>query len=399
MINKINLLGTMLTGCFFKFRYRKGSYPRKNIIIYFPQQIGDVILFLATLNKISQKYSDNYNLYFLARQSVVSFLKDNMDVDSKVNLVEIDVERIKYDCKYVNTLSLNYMTQIDKFIVPNYSMTGLLFALRLSCEKVCMISDLSYNSSWFIRFIYCNVFNNVVFVSQDMMELVRYKFLLQALNIVPDSIKMPTIMAKNRQSSISLIKSRYCVVSIGASLPEKIWSMKRFSEIIFYITTKRIDVYVCGNKTEVKLQKKLEQYINGNTNHIKLCVGQTSMNEWVDLIQNAEFVIGNDSASIHIAAACKIPSICLCGSYDKNQFFPYVVEEESTVLPIVIRKNMPCEYCRAKGKYFGYGNKKCQKYIRENTSSLCIAKISVTDVIGEIDNLLKYKLNINLMEG
>ena len=123
------------------------------------------------------------------------------------------------------------------------------------------------------------------------------------------------------------------------------------------------------------------------------------MNEWVDLIQNAEFVIGNDSASIHIAAACKIPSICLCGSYDKNQFFPYVVEEESTVLPIVIRKNMPCEYCRAKGNYFGYGNKKCQKYIRENTSSLCIAKISVTDVICEIDNLLKYKLNINLMEG
>lgn len=79
MINKINLLGTMLTGCFFKFRYRKCSYPRKNIIIYFPQQIGDVILFLATLNKISQKYSDNYNLYFLARQSVVSFLMDEYE--------------------------------------------------------------------------------------------------------------------------------------------------------------------------------------------------------------------------------------------------------------------------------------------------------------------------------
>jgi ADP-heptose:LPS heptosyltransferase len=59
-------------------------------------------------------------------------------------------------------------------------------------------------------------------------------------------------------------------------------------------------------------------------------------------------VIGNDSATLHIAAAHRVKAICIAGIYDKFHFFPYLVDEldEGDRLPETVYVDMPCAYCR-----------------------------------------------------
>ena len=90
-------------------------------------------------------------------------------------------------------------------------------------------------------------------------------------------------------------------------------------------------------------------------------------------------VIGNDSATLHIAAAHRVKAICIAGVYDKFQFFPYVVDEldEGDFLPETVYVNMPCEYCRTKGYYAGYGNVACLKVVKQGRCALCVEAITV----------------------
>ena len=116
-------------------------------------------------------------------------------------------------------------------------------------------------------------------------------------------------------------------------------------------------------------------------------IGKTSFPEWISLIQHSVLTIGNDSASIHIAAACRVPSICLVGLYDKNQFFPYSMEDINgkKVLPKAIMSKANCEYCRTIHYFAGYGNNRCKRQIKSGKAALCISNISVLEVLKVID--------------
>ena len=93
---------------------------------------------------------------------------------------------------------------------------------------------------------------------------------------------------------------------------------------------------------------------------------------------------------MHLAAAGRVPSICISGVYDKFQFYPYQVDkiEKGDFLPITLYKDMPCEWCRTMGYHAGYGNKDCQKRIKDNCCTCCIEAISIEDVLKKIDEVM-----------
>ena len=107
-------------------------------------------------------------------------------------------------------------------------------------------------------------------------------------------------------------------------------------------------------------------------------------------MQHARFVFGNDSATIHIAAATQTPSVCIAGAYDKNQFFPYAVDEmaEDDVLPITLLKDVQCRNCRTKSYHAGYGNGECLYRIKNGQCASCIDDISEYEVKCSIKALL-----------
>ena len=134
----------------------------------------------------------------------------------------------------------------------------------------------------------------------------------------------------------------------------------------------------CSGKKDSEKLIELCQYKDRIINH----VGDTTFGDWSAIVQHAAIVIGNDSATLHIAAATKRKCICITGIYDKYQFFPYKVDElsEGEILPVTVIKEKSCAYCRTKGYFAGYGNKQCKSMIKKGKCALCIDEISVDDV-------------------
>ena len=93
---------------------------------------------------------------------------------------------------------------------------------------------------------------------------------------------------------------------------------------------------------------------------------------------------------MHIAAAARVPSVCIAGAYDKYKFFPYKVDElgSNDILPVTMLKDMPCEYCRTMGYDAGFGNSACKKRINEGLCAACIDQITVEEVKKEVERCI-----------
>lgn len=195
---------------------------------------------------------------------------------------------------------------------------------------------------------------------------------------------LPQLLKKER-----MVKEKYAVICPGSSRREKCWPIERFAEVADYVIEKfGLEIHLCGGANEKKFaEQMLEGMKNGDkvVNHI----GKISFSDWSAIIQHADFVVGNDSATMHLAAAGRVPSVCIAGVYDKYQFFPYKVDVGGDKLPVTIFKDMPCEWCRTSGYNAGVGNKECRKRIVEGYSALCIAGIETSRVEEAIGQILR----------
>jgi hypothetical protein len=91
----------------------------------------------------------------------------------------------------------------------------------------------------------------------------------------------------------------------------------------------------------------------------------------LDLIAGAQLIISNDSGNIHLAAALRVPSVCIVGGGHSARFMPYVVENsEGCVLPSVALYRMDCFGCHWRCKY----------EIDSNSAAPCVANVAVSMV-------------------
>ena len=66
--------------------------------------------------------------------------------------------------------------------------------------------------------------------------------------------------------------------------------------------------------------------------HLINLVGQTTVNELVEVVRRAQLFIGADSATFHVAAALRKPAICLAGGGHWGRFVPWGMTERTKVL-------------------------------------------------------------------
>lgn len=156
--------------------------------------------------------------------------------------------------------------------------------------------------------------------------------------------------------------------------PGSVWATKRWTEEGFIsvgnsLQKKEFQVYVMGGPGEEELAQKVSSKIPGS-----ICfAGKSSIFESAQLIARARVLIGNDSASAHIAAVCGAPHVAVFG--------PTVLEfgfrpwgEQSYVVEI---GKLPCRPC---GKH---GHNKCPIGTHE-----CMKKISPTMVMRSVEHIL-----------
>jgi len=147
----------------------------------------------------------------------------------------------------------------------------------------------------------------------------------------------------------------------GARIKTRCWPLDRFAEVADYIKDNyksKIIVFIEPDDYGQDIPIKKE--------HLKVKV---SLRQLIALIKKLNLLICNDSGVMHIACALGIPLVAIFGPGDIKRIGPY-----GDKYTVVIKEQMECRPCFDYCKY---------------KEPFCITKISVEEVLKEVDNKIK----------
>ena len=172
----------------------------------------------------------------------------------------------------------------------------------------------------------------------------------------------------------------YYVLFPGAGWVNRQWPIENFAALatLIYKATGWPGI-ICGGPSEELLARQLQERTDA---HLDSRIGQTTLDALAAIIASAQFLVGNETSAVHLAAAVSTPAVCILGGGHFGRFLPYNPEVESPgrPLPLTITHRMECYNC----------NWHCIYPIQGVQPVPCISGISVTEVWREIQE------NINL---
>lgn len=367
-----------------RFRSPKDT---KNILIVFQQIFGDAIVLTSSLQGYVDLYvMQGYSVTLLCRPVIAQFLVQIAYVPKEIKIETVDFKRIVEDFSYYRECVNEYEKFADIVVVPGTSLSAEVLCTSLqSKRRVGLVGAI--NRIWPPQMVLYKKMAYTEFVKPEigLMMIQHHRYLLNYLGNKSFKGKLPYLKEQRR-----IIKGDYCVISPGASTFVKCWPIQRYIALIDkLIEDYDLDVHLCGGASEKIFTETIFRECK-HTDKLFDHVGKTSFSEWSSIVQYAKLVVGNDSATLHIAAATRRNAICIAGIYDKFQFFPYQVDEldDGDKLPMAIYVDKSCVFCRAKGYYHGYGNAACKKAILNGGCVLCINDISLEQVVKEINIIL-----------
>ena len=180
------------------------------------------------------------------------------------------------------------------------------------------------------------------------------------------------------------IKDKYALIALSSSIDSKIWRVDNFAKIINKIPNQYKIVLSGFGADDVERANTIKSLVFDNNRIIDM-IGKTSVYELLSLIAQSTFVIGNDSAAVHIAAATRVPSICVFHGAHFGRFLPYPENKvDQFYNPRAVFYKMDCYGCCYR----------CDKP-KSNGSLWCLDKVTVEMVNSELNKLLEEIENRN----
>ena len=366
------------------FMYRSKEHNTKRVIIVLHQLIGDAVVISGSLQEYPKIFAD-YDVIYLARPSVIEFMKSVIPYAHELNFEPVDFTRFIEDYAYYREISAKYRCSADILIVPATSPGAEIFSCASDASrKIASVRPADITSSVLMRLLPKYAYTEKIRPDPNEMTFQRHRQLLHYLGDKDFKARLPRLKSEPR----IIDEAEYCVICPGASKSERWWPVERFAAIIDYVNEElNMNVHLCGGKDEAGLEDGLHVK---HPERVISHAGKTNFTEWSSIIQYASLFIGNDSGTAHLAAAHRVRTVCITGDYE-FVIFPYKVDvlEPDDILPLCVYKRMPCENCRDVGYYTGSSNHECMNRIREGKCTLCIDAVSVEDVKEAIMKIMK----------
>ncbi|GAA7253072.1 glycosyltransferase family 9 protein [Helicobacter pylori] len=155
--------------------------------------------------------------------------------------------------------------------------------------------------------------------NQDFFQSFFKHFKGVDIGFVELELKLP--IAFEYEKFKNILKPPYGVLNLGASDDFRVY--KRFDEMIYFLNP-NYQLILCGNSK--KDEKLADSILKRHKNAISL-VNQTDLVEYLHLLKNASFAMGNESSIVHLSACLKIPHAFIVSSSRAFPFFhPYPKE-------------------------------------------------------------------------
>ncbi len=175
---------------------------------------------------------------------------------------------------------------------------------------------------------------------------------------------------ENRLSLKQFAEKKWIMLFPGSVWATKMWTEHGFTEVGKYFQNKNYQVFIMGGPGEEDLGERIKQQIPGSVS----LVGRTSIYESAILLARSSLMIGNDSASTHLACAADIPTVSIFGpTIIEFGFRPW-----SNQSYVVEKQGLLCRPCGP------HGHRKCPLGTHE-----CMKNIDAKNVIDVCETILQ----------
>ena len=160
----------------------------------------------------------------------------------------------------------------------------------------------------------------------------------------------------------------YALIVPGSAWETKRWSATGYHQVATHLKKKGLQVVLIGSDAEAEVCRE----VAGNLEVINLA-GRGSIESSLYLTKHAKIVVCNDSMALHMASACKIPTVAIfCATVPEFGFGPW----QNRAL-IVEKKELNCRPCAR------HGSRSCP-----NKTRICMDDLPAGAVIDAVDKLL-----------
>ncbi len=170
----------------------------------------------------------------------------------------------------------------------------------------------------------------------------RHRAFLQAVT-VPAALVAPVADFSSGLEAPS--GGQYFVIAPGASEGKRRWLTEQFLSVARRILDRHQGwrCLVVGTAAERAMAEQIAAILGERADNLAGC---TDVLGFVGYIANARLVLGNDSAAVHIAAACGVPGVAVVGGGHYARCFPYdPCEAPVGRLPVTVARPMDCFGC------------------------------------------------------
>lgn len=137
--------------------------------------------------------------------------------------------------------------------------------------------------------------------------------------------------------------SPYAVLVPGSAWATKRWQWQGYREVARHLLHRRLGVVLLGTPAEKEICDRVAEGLS-----IVNLAGKSSLSEAMHVIRGADLVVCNDSMSLHMASAFKVPNVAIfCATSPAFGFGPW-----KNRAVVVERKDLDCKPCAPHGGRF-----------------------------------------------
>jgi ADP-heptose:LPS heptosyltransferase len=320
---------------FAKNKRRKiGASACNRVVIVKFDGLGDFVLFLSAAKEIKKIYSGKQVVLFCSEMAAeVARLTGIFDYIEVFHKRDLRVSNLKKTALRFDAFDCEIMLNVA---VSRSVQSEMVAALVHAKKKISVDFEMSLNGRKIngLRKYY----DEIIPIDKKAMSLEQNASIVRFLG---KSDFMPAVYYMNLANADTLpLPNDYFVLLLGASAPWKQYPVERFKMVAKKICEDT--GFACALAGDDRDCIDVGNFFKdfGFTGYSY--VGKTNVGQLIELISRAKFVIGNDTAAIHIASMCKVKSLCVAASTSADRFYPYIVGD---VKPIAVRHFPLCRGC------------------------------------------------------
>lgn len=229
--------------------------------------------------------------------------------------------------------------------------------------------------SWLDRTISRRLYIHLLPIMEGTHQHRRHHAFIQAVGVPDNYLKTPSHFAEGFEAPTT---KPYFVIAPGSSQNKRRWPVEHFITIARQLLTKHPHWHcvVVGIHEERALGEAMAQSLGERVDNL---AGKTNLLNLIRWIAHAQMLVGNDSAAVHLAAACGIASVVIVGGGHYGRCFPYDTSEAYIRrLPLTVSESMNCFGC----------DWNCRYHIGRHYPFPCIAAIPTERVWSATESLL-----------